>query len=179
MDVINIGAIKLIRLEVGHSTDLFKLTEKNRSYLREWLPWLDNIQEERDTAEFIITSIEQYTNNNGFQAGIWFEGELVGVIGLHYINWLNRSTEIGYWLDKDYQGKGIITQACSALIGYIFLALKLNRIEIRCATQNFKSRAIPERLGFKEEGICRDGEWLYDKFVDSVIYGLLVREAKF
>ena len=52
----------------------------------------------------------------------------------------------------------------------------LYRIEIRCAVQNEKSRAIPEKLHFTNEGTIRDGEWLYDKFVDLVIYGMLARQ---
>jgi ribosomal-protein-serine acetyltransferase len=51
--------------------------------------------------------------------------------------------------------------------------LNLNRLVITCATQNQKSRAIPERLGFVHEGIARDAEWLYDHFVDHDIYAKL------
>ena len=51
--------------------------------------------------------------------------------------------------------------------------MKLNKIEIRVATENVKSRALPERFGFKEEGVIRDAEWLYDRYVDHVVYGLL------
>ncbi len=76
------------------------------------------------------------------------------------------------------EGKGIVTQACQAIIDYIFDDLKLNRVEIRCATQNVRSRAIPERLGFKTEGILRQSEWLYNHFVNHIVYGLLVSEWK-
>jgi ribosomal-protein-serine acetyltransferase len=51
-------------------------------------------------------------------------------------------------------------------------------VSIRCAIENGRSRAIPERLGFGFEGICRESEWLNDRFVDHAIYGLLRTDAK-
>ena len=71
-----------------------------------------------------------------------------------------------------------MTESCKAMTTYGFEALKLHRIEIRCATGNLKSRAIPERLGFVKEGVLRDGEWLYDHFVDLVVYSVVAPDWK-
>lgn len=90
----------------------------------------------------------------------------------------NRKDTIGYWLAEKFQGKGIITDAVKALIKYGFTEMNLNRIEILCAVDNTKSRAVPERLGLVNEGITRDCEWLYDHFVDSVTYSILSKEWK-
>ena len=51
-------------------------------------------------------------------------------------------------------------------------------MEIRCALDNAPSRAIPERLSFRLEGQLRQAEWIYDRFVDHAIYGLLAEEYK-
>lgn len=66
-----------------------------------------------------------------------------------------------------------MTKACEAMIRYIFEELCLNRIEIRAALTNLKSRAIPERLGFQMEGKIRQAERINDRFVDHIVYGLL------
>jgi ribosomal-protein-serine acetyltransferase len=80
---------------------------------------------------------------------------------------------MGYWLDAAHQGKGIMTAACREMIKHAFQELDLHRVVIACATENLRSRAIPERLGFKLEGVARQSEWLYDHFVDHAIYALL------
>lgn len=118
----------------------------------------------------------QFSDGNGFQCGIWYEGTLVGVIGLHEINRMHRKTSLGYYLDKQFEGHGIMTQAVEALIKYCFEELDLNRIEISAAVNNEKSRAIPERLGFTREGMLRDNELLNGIYSSSYIYSLLKSE---
>jgi len=105
-----------------------------------------------------------------------YKGAISGVVGYPRIDWLNRSTSIGYWIGEKYQGLGLVTKSCSRVLDYSFGRMGLNRIEIRCATENLKSQAIPERLGFKKEGLIRQAEWLYDHYVDHVVYGMLESE---
>ena len=88
----------------------------------------------------------------------------------------DRRVELGYWLAQPYQGKGLMTRACQTLITYAFSELKMNKVEIRCATGNTASAAIPQRLGFTQEGIIRQAEWLYDHYVDLSLFGLLESE---
>ena len=163
-------------LEDRHADELFALVELNRAYLREWMPWLDTNTSVINTRSYISAGLAQFAQNNGFVAGIWHKNNLAGTIGHHNIVWHNRSTTMGYWLSAPCQGKGLMTQACRALVAYSFEELGLNRVEIRCAPGNKKSRAIPERLGFTQEGTLRQAEWLYDHYVDNVVYGMLVSE---
>jgi len=170
--------LELRLLENNNAEEMFKLIDSCRNHLREWLPWVDNTKSSDDTKNFIEITKKQFASNNGFQAGIWYRGEFAGAIGYHGINWANKSTSIGYWLGKNHVGKGIMTKACKAFIDYALIDLKLNRVEIRCAENNYKSRAIPERLGFTKEGVIREAEWLFNHYVNHVIYGILVSEWK-
>ncbi len=168
-------------LKAVQSTDAeqqFALTDSNRAYLREWLPWLDMTKAAGDTLKFVESCREQGEKKEALHCCIWFEGNLAGLISFHRFDFANRSTAMGYWLRADLQGKGIMTRSCRALIDYAFTELKMNRVEIRCATNNVKSRAIPERLGFKSEGVLRDAERLYGHFVDHVVYAMLERDWK-
>lgn len=155
---------------------LFALTDQNRLYLRQWLPWVDSTQSVEDTLAFIQSTLIQYADDNGFSCGIWYKHQLVGTIGYHSINWSHHRVEIGYWLAAAFQSKGIMTRACRAMVVYAFDTLKLNKVEIRCAVANYRSCAIPQRLGFKQEGTVRQAEWLYDHFVDLMIFGMLAVE---
>jgi ribosomal-protein-serine acetyltransferase len=168
--------LKLLQLE--DAEELFEVTDRNRVHLRVWLPWVDMTQHPEDSREFIRHSLREMARNNGFQAGIFHKGFLVGCIGLNGIDWNNRKTSIGYWLASDAQGKGIMTRCVKAVLDYIFHNLELNRVEIRAGVYNRRSRAIPERLGFIQEGIIRDAEWLYDHFIDHVVYGMLKADWK-
>ncbi len=163
-------------LEERHAQELTDLTERNREHLRAWLPWVDTNRTVEDRKKFIRGALKQFAENNGFTAGIWHEGRLAGVVGYHSIDWENRSTEVGYWLGEEYQGQGLVTAACRALVDHAFQELGLNRVSIACATENKKSCAIPERLGFRREGVVRQAEWLYDHFVDHVVYATLASE---
>ena len=165
-----------VELRVLSSADvpaLFALTDRNRAHLRRWLPWVDGTRSAKETRTFIRSGRDQLRTNNGFQAGIWYRGELVGTVGYHYWNWVNRKTEIGYWLAEPFQGKGIVTRACRALVEYAFRGLGLNRVEIRVAAGNARSRGVAERLGFAQEGVLRAAEWSSEGAVDQIVYGRL------
>lgn len=168
--------IQLKILETKYADEIYSLVDKDRNYLREWLPWVDSTKSSDDTKAFIQSTLDGFAKDDGFHAAIFFKGKIVGCIGLHGIDWNNKKTSIGYWLASRYQGNGIMTKSCKAIIDYIFGKLQLNRVEIRAAVENKKSRSVPERLGFKEEGIIRNEEWLYDHFVDLVVYGILKEE---
>lgn len=71
-----------------------------------------------------------------------------------------------------------MTKAIKSLIDYGFKEFGLNWIEDSVAVENKKSRVLPERLGFTEEGKLRQAEWLYDHYEDHVIYRLLADEWK-
>ena len=109
---------------------------------------------------------------------IFHEDRISGVLGYDRIDQENGIGHMGYWLAQEYNGKGIMTKSVKNLIELGFKYYSLNRIEIRCAEHNLKSRAIPERLGFRQEGTIRRALKVYGEYVDHVIYGLLKEESR-
>lgn len=167
-------SLKLIELRDGE--EIFELTNNSRAYLREWLPWLDTTVNLEDTIKFIKMALKGFAENKSLNAVILFKGEIVGVAGYNNINWANKTAYIGYWLGGEFQGNGIMTKVAKGLTDYAFKELNLNKVEIRAALENKKSRGIPERLNFVNEGCIRQAEWLYDHYVDHVVYGILAEE---
>ena len=168
--------LELRLLERRHAPLLFALTLENRDHLRTFLPWVPKMTLLEQTESFIDTSLQQFARHDGFQTGIFLRGELVGMVGLNYIRWDTERTEIGYWLSEHAQGQGVMTRTVAALVSYCFDELKLGRVEIRCAEENLRSRSVPERLGFTQEGILRRVEKLESGLSNSVVYGLLKDE---
>ncbi|MCU0494231.1 MAG: GNAT family N-acetyltransferase [Chloroflexaceae bacterium] len=173
----NLGdGAELRPLEERYADELFALTDRNRDHLRQWLGWVDIKPNPAATSGFLRGAMLQWAENNGFQAGIWFNGSIAGVVGHNRIDWGNRATELGYWLGAEFQGHGLMTRACHAMIDYAFAVQQLQRVVIHCAVDNARSRAIPERLGFTQEGVLRQAEWLHDHFVDLAVYSMLREE---
>jgi ribosomal-protein-serine acetyltransferase len=165
-------------LEARHAPEVYAVVDRERAYLRKWLPWVDLTNEVEYTANFIRVSLEQFAREEGLAAGIWLGSEFAGGIGTHKIDWLNRKVEIGYWIASRYQGRGIVTAASGAMTAYAFDELNLNRIEIHCATGNEKSCAIPKRLGFQFEGVRREGQLVNGSYLDINVFSMLRREWK-
>ncbi len=168
--------LRLQSIDATHAEELFRLTDVNREYLRQWLPWVDSTISVNDTLDFIKSCKEQSERNDGFQSAIVLDEKIVGMIGLVCVNNLSKKAEIGYWLSASHQGKGIMTKSCKAVVEYCFDTLNLNKIIIHCAVENKASQGIPKRLNFKTEGILRQDGFLNGKFVDHIRYAMLREE---
>lgn len=168
-------SISLELLQQHHAEEIYQLIDHNRDHLRKWLLWVDKRKAAEDMVPVIKYWLENLANNQGFDVAIRHDGELVGMIGVQF-DWGNQAASIGYFISKNSEGKGIITISLKSLIKELFDRYSMNRIEIQCAANNLKSQGIPERLGFKKEGIKRAGQFLYDHYEDLVVYSLLKSE---
>ena len=99
-----------------------------------------------------------------------------GVAGYHGIDRVNRATAIGYWVAARHEGKGVVTATVRALVDQAFGEWGLDRVTIEAAVENRRSRAIPERLGFTQEGVLRDSQLVGGRYHDGALYALLAPE---
>jgi ribosomal-protein-serine acetyltransferase len=169
-----------IEIRLFHPRDaaaVFAAVDRDRAYLREWLPWVDSTLKPEDLRHFIEDVVAvQWNDNRGPHCGIWVEGALAGSVGCHPIDWANRECSVGYWIASARQGQGIVTRSVSAMIEYLFDTRHLHRVVIRCGTGNQRSCAVPERLGFTKEGVLRQAERVADRWVDLATWSMLEEE---
>ena len=164
--------IELRLLELRHATEYYRLVSDNHDRLY-WFP----SEPTPETAERRLRGgLARFAEGTGVDAGIWDHGVLCGFVGLFDIDNSFLSAEIGYWIDKGAEGRGLITGAACAMLKHAFEELKLHRVELRCAATNTRSIAVAERLGFRREGRLVKGDRIAGEWVDFLIYGLLDEE---
>jgi ribosomal-protein-serine acetyltransferase len=135
-------------IQPEHLNQLYELFELNRNYLRLHIPGIDSLQTRDD-----ILKRWGALRDNSLSLGIWLnETQMIGRCRLTR-NDKSNYADIGYWLSESYQGQGLMTAAVAACVRFAFQEWNVERFEIQCGENNLKSRAIPERLGFLNEGI--------------------------
>ncbi|MFZ1227139.1 MAG: GNAT family N-acetyltransferase [Saprospiraceae bacterium] len=169
-------SIELMLLNESHAPEIYNLAKDNREYLSQWLTWPPFMESQDFIANFIKGSMDRNSRGEEYGFSIFYNNVIVGRIGVHKIDLHNRIGEIGYWIGAEYEGKGIMMQSCESIVEFCFHFLKLNRIEIKCGTENYKSQNIPKKLNFSEEGIIREGEFLRTGYIDLYLYSLLKSE---
>lgn len=99
--------------------------------------------------------------------------QLTGTIGIYNIHSLHRKCETGFWLQKEFWGKGYINEAARSVIDFAFERLKLHRIEATVETENTASIKTLVKLGFRLEGTQRECEWKINRWIDLHQFALL------
>lgn len=173
MTIIIDNTLKLELITENHAQPIFDMVCANRTHLRPWLPFVDRMQTIEFAENFVKGTMQRNKDGNEYAFVIVENSIVIGRIGVYKIDSQNKIGEIGYWIIEGFQGKGIVAKSCMGIIDFCFSELQLNRIEIKCGTENFKSKTIPEKLNFTKEGVIRQGELLYDRFIDLNLYSLL------
>jgi ribosomal-protein-serine acetyltransferase len=169
---------EIVLREISLSTAqlIFDSIDRSRNHLREWLPFVDSTKSVTDTRNFIKSVLASSCPKKDMIFEIWYLKQFAGLIGFKEIDLANRKAEIGYWLDANMTGKGIMIRSCKELINYAFQELDLNRVMIKVAVGNTKSQAIPKNTGLRMEGIEREGELIYDNYLDLEVFSVLKNE---
>ncbi len=170
--------VRLRELTLEDARAVFDVVTANRDHLSPFMHWMTPGYSIDSAQAFIQQATEKRAARKSLSLGIFRAERFIGSIGFVYFDWVAGKAEIGYWISADEEGKGIVTASARLLIDFAFRELELNRIEIRCSSENSRSAAIPQRLGFTREGLLRMAEFRNGRLHDFEIYGLLASEWK-
>ena len=170
------GNVTLRTYREDDADAVYEAVIANAEPLRPFMHWMTPDYSADSAREFVCRNIREFQERRSAGYGIFREKEFIGAIGFVSFDEKARKTELGYWISKCEEGKGIVSAACEVLLNYAFRDLGLNRVEIRCSAENRRSAAIPERLGFTKEGLLRKSEYRDGRLHDFVVYGLLADE---
>ena len=156
----------------SHAKELFLITEKNRAVLSKIFPHI--VESEDEMKRKITDKLLGFAKEECHYQSIFYRDKIVGSINFYTIDKFNKRTNIGYWLDKDYEGRGIMSAVVRDFIQMGINYYDINKFEIRCSVDNHKSCALAKRVGFEEEGVIRSYGFINGKKIDLKIYGLVI-----
>ena len=177
--------LKLIKITDGlaahpavpaHTEALTDLIRRNADHLRQYLPAVAALDSVEEVRAHLALVADRAARSEVLDWHLFAGGLLCGSIRLNRIEPKNRKTSIAYFIDANYHGRGIVTCAVRAILGYCFGELGMNRVELTCATDNVRSIRVAERAGFVREGRLRQAEWLGESFVDHYVYAILLSD---
>lgn len=171
-------AIKIRKLKFSDADDLYEHIHERE--ISKWTIRIPYPYSLKDAIKFIRKSQYEVRKMKGYNFGIALKetDSVIGGIGLHCIDWKNSNAELGYWIGKKYWGKGLMTEAVRLILDFGFKELKLHKIYAHCFEENVASAKVLEKCGFILEGKAREERFRYDKWHNSLLYGILSSEYR-
>lgn len=170
----------LVPMDPVDAAEIWQVIDDSRAHLFPWLPWVPYNVDEPSTRRFVEACAAEWDAGRALRFVIRdrTSGALLGVVGLESCVHIHRSCELGYWLRKEAQGRGLMTEASLALLRLAFESLGVHRIRVAAATDNHRSQAVIWRLGFKFEGFAREAEFCANRWLDHAVYAMLETDFK-
>ncbi|PKV44582.1 ribosomal-protein-serine acetyltransferase [Janthinobacterium sp. 61] len=165
--------ISIVPTLAQHAEALAELVGHNREHLHAFLPAVVHLACVDDAREYLCAAAARAASGDILERHIFSGTALCGSIRLKETDTADRKASIGYYVGRQFQGRGIASAAVRAVLAHAFGVLQLNRIALQCAAGNHASMALAGRLGFAHEGVLRQAEWLNGVFVDLHVYALL------
>ncbi|EMD1655923.1 50S ribosomal protein L7/L12-serine acetyltransferase [Pluralibacter gergoviae] len=167
-------AITLYAANECFVSELYQLVLKNRDWLQQSLDWPQHVSSEADSRQNMLSNVMLHQRGYAKMFVIVCEGDMAGVLSFNAIEPQNKAGYIGYWLDEQRQGKGILSACLQAFINYYAEKGEVRRFVIKCRTANAASNRVAQRNGFALEGCLRQAEYLNGAFHDQNIYARIV-----
>ena len=162
--------VRLVALTDMDAPALFSVFS-DPEVMRYWLT--PPMRDHTEAMEYLEKIHEGFRTKTLFQWGVNLDGAIIGTCTLFQLDLTHRRGEIGYALARAFWGKGLASDALTALLEFAFTTLELHRIEADVDPRNAKSIHLLERLGFRREGFQRERYFVGGEIQDALLLGLL------
>lgn len=174
-DVIKLeGNITLHSIHERYVDEIFTLVRKNKAWLQTAMDWPKYVLSVEDSRKMAQGNYILHHRGYAKMFLIFQHQKMVGVFSFNQVEPTNKTAYIGYWLDQEAIGQGIISRALAATIDKYAREGLARRFVIKCIVSNTASNQVALRNGFALEGRLKQAEYLNGKFHDQNIYGRIV-----
>jgi ribosomal-protein-serine acetyltransferase len=128
------------------------------------------------TRNYIIQKNQEAKNKEAFAFAITVKNSpgIAGMLFIKTIDWRIPKAELAYFIDKEFEGKGLTTKALNLIVDHAFTVLKINKLFLRAAKDNIASQRVALKNGFVLEGVLRNDFKINDEsLIDTLYYGLI------
>ena len=171
-----IGPLQLQRLALSQAPAFFDHIEQQRGLYQDTIPFVSRTHTLEQLTDLLRINIEKQQCGEALFYTLWDQQQMAGYVLVREIDTEARWAEIGYMLGQQWNGQGIVTQACRVLIAHLFEQLGIDKVVICCNDDNHASIAVAKRLGFQHEGTLRQHFVVNGVRRNLSYYGLLQSE---
>jgi len=178
---IGAGRIVLRGYHAGDGPWYYAMSQRNRTHLARYEAEnvVMSIRNEQDAEVLVRELAAEWQARNCFFMGAFDRetDQFVAQVYVGPVSWDVPEFSIGFFVDKEHEGQGYVTEAVKAALGFIFEHLKAHRVRMECDDTNARSWPVAERCGMVREGHIRENKKNADGTLSGTLhYGLLKRE---
>lgn len=156
------------------SDDFFEISSN-----RENLPFIFPYQASQEESDFLL--VHYFMKN---PLGIWAiedksSGRMIGAIRFEHLNVSDRTAEIGYFLHRDFWGRGIMTECLKTVTFLAFHSFYLKKLSIIVHKENLASQRVAKKAGYVFKRCFKGSDRYNRKMRDYVEYGLKAKEYRY
>jgi RimJ/RimL family protein N-acetyltransferase len=180
MTMLTDSVITLRPLEHADRDAMYAAVMESIAEISPWLPWCHPAYAPAETASFIESTIQWWTQRSQFVFGIFdaASGAYVGSIGVNQVNQQHRYANVGYWVRTSRTGRGVAPRALRLAARFAFETLGLYRVEIAVQPENIASRRVAEKAGATLDAVMRNRIFKRGRPYTAALYSLVPEDLR-
>ncbi len=177
------GTLLLRRLKLADRREWHAVRRANRDWLIPWEATVPFVEGEPHPtggtySDYLSALNASARAGESFMWGMFVDDRFAGQISLGSISYGSlRNAHIGYWVSREFAGRGITPTAVAMIVDYAFQELKLHRVEINIRPENRASLRVAEKLGLRFEGLRERYLHINGQWADHNAYAITVEEC--